>query len=466
MSVTKESAGKKVNQRQSRARTLVVGDAEMFAQVEPHLRSTAVGARNLFDAMGELTIATATSPFDSILISSSVVREASPQAISVLEKLEKGLRLVLVEDADGAADSTSRRDLFDAEMTAPITRQSLSRTLGVERMQEVSDTPVETTTPRDMPNRATHDEDSCDTVDSPEITVVPFHGRGAHHAVVSDTSLRPYLHDHANNPIDDNKLVKALLDSDVDFHALLMQEIKQRTGWSGVTLSDNEGVPVECNDRQYGSLNADNIADEELEPWAQWLAPWLALHDRLEHQQELAWRDDLTGAWNRRYFREFASAAFEFARDARQPVTIMVFDIDDFKIYNDQYGHQAGDEILRETVQLLESVIRSSDRVCRIGGDEFAVVFTNPEGPREEGSSHPETVETIARRFQNQVCKLCFPKLGPEAAGRLTISAGLATFPWDGDSVDALVDLADQRALHSKRNGKNAITFGPKPDHE
>ena len=139
----------------------------------------------------------------------------------------------------------------------------------------------------------------------------------------------------------------------------------------------------------------------------------------------------------------------------------MVFDIDDFKRYNDSYGHEAGDIILRETVALLNSVIRASDRVCRIGGDEFAVIFADVLGPREIGSSHPESVEMIARRFQQQICAMRFPKLGLEAPGTLSISAGLASYPWDGNDPVTLLRLADQRALESKRKGKNHITFGP-----
>jgi diguanylate cyclase (GGDEF)-like protein len=106
-------------------------------------------------------------------------------------------------------------------------------------------------------------------------------------------------------------------------------------------------------------------------------------------------------------------------------------------------------------------VIRESDRVCRIGGDEFAVIFADVEGPREFGSSHPDSVEQIARRFQEQICQMRFPKLGSEALGSLSISAGLATYPWDGLEPSALLSLADSRALESKRKGKNSITYGP-----
>ena len=175
----------------------------------------------------------------------------------------------------------------------------------------------------------------------------------------------------------------------------------------------------------------------------------------------MAFQDTLTGAWNRRFFDAFLRDSVAKAAQRRRPVTVMVFDIDDFKRYNDEFSHEAGDEILRETVRLLNSVIRKGDRVCRIGGDEFAVIFADPEAPRAPGSTHPETVEQIARRFQDQVCRTKFPKLGLEAPGTLSISGGLATYPWDGTDPDQLRRHADQLALESKRKGKNVITFGP-----
>jgi diguanylate cyclase (GGDEF)-like protein len=117
--------------------------------------------------------------------------------------------------------------------------------------------------------------------------------------------------------------------------------------------------------------------------------------------------------------------------------------------------------ILTETVRLLQSEIRDCDRVCRIGGDEFAVIFADLEGPREVGSTHPATVENIARRFQLQICEMKFPKLGIDAPGTLSISGGLASFPWDSTDARGLLHHADQLSLMSKRKGKNALTFGP-----
>ncbi len=213
--------------------------------------------------------------------------------------------------------------------------------------------------------------------------------------------------------------------------------------------------------RCYGMLSSRFTEARKLGPWAEWLARWMALDHEYRRYRTMAYRDELTGAWNRRFYSTFMKKILRKAARARRAVTVLVFDLDDFKRYNDDFGHDAGDEVLCETVRLLESVIRTGDRVCRIGGDEFAVIFADLQGPREPGSNPPETVGAIATRFQDQVCEMRFPKLGLDAPGNLSISGGLATFPWDGHDPADLLRHADQLALQSKRQGKNAITFGP-----
>jgi len=238
----------------------------------------------------------------------------------------------------------------------------------------------------------------------------------------------------------------------------------------GVPASDALGVPVVAEGAVLGRLvvrdaGPPEIADEgfnaALERQGEWLAGWIRLHTQQRHLRLAAFTDPLTGAWNRRYFDRYLLAAIDQVRTARLPLTVMVFDIDDFKAYNDRFGHPAGDEILVETVRLLRSVIRPSDRVCRIGGDEFAVIFYEPTGPRSPASRPPESIYKLATRFQKQICEHRFPKLGMEAQGTLTISGGLATYPWDGTDAESLLTRADELALLSKRQGKNVITLGP-----
>jgi two-component system, cell cycle response regulator len=203
-----------------------------------------------------------------------------------------------------------------------------------------------------------------------------------------------------------------------------------------------------------------------LAPHAAWLGSWLALRDQHSHLREAAFTDSLTGAYNRRFFDHFLATAIEQAREERRSLTVLMFDIDDFKQYNDQFSHAAGDEILVEAVKLLRSVIRPSDKVCRIGGDEFVVIFHEPTGPRSPASKHPSDICQIAERFQKAIWGHKFPKLGREAPGPLTISGGLATYPWDGDTPERLLERADQLALQSKKQGKNCIALGPGAERE
>ncbi|MGJ8637326.1 MAG: GGDEF domain-containing protein [Phycisphaerales bacterium] len=232
------------------------------------------------------------------------------------------------------------------------------------------------------------------------------------------------------------------------------------------TKAVEHGVAVHSGGRVLGSLVSKDLSwmhragGRVLKEHAAWLGSWLRLEQQQRALRLAAFTDELTGAWNRRYFSRFLDAAIDQARSARRTLTLLYFDIDDFKGYNDRHGHAAGDEILVETVRLLESVIRPGDKVCRIGGDEFVVIFYEPKGPRDPGSLPPESIYQLATRFQKQICEHRFPKLGDEACGTLTISGGLASFPWDGSDGETLLSIADDLALQSKRSGKNVITLG------
>lgn len=268
----------------------------------------------------------------------------------------------------------------------------------------------------------------------------------------------------------DVDLVEQVLRDPAGLRELAMRIIAGRSAVAGASWAETAAqvpaghavVPVEFQGGKHGFLYAPAPAGTvQLGAWAAWLARWLALEKHMRDQADLALRDELTGVWNRRYFNQFFNRIMGRAAQERFRVTLLLFDIDDFKIYNDRYGHGAGDEILREAAKLMQSVVRTHDVVARIGGDEFAVIFWDAEGPRQPNSQHPQSVLDAARRFQRAICQHRFPKLLDEAPGTLTISGGLASFPWDARSPEELMSLADERALQSKRQGKNAITFGP-----
>ena len=183
---------------------------------------------------------------------------------------------------------------------------------------------------------------------------------------------------------------------------------------------------------------------------------------RTESLHRLAITDHLTGAYNRRYFYHVTDQILQRAARNNTRVTLLLYDIDDFKHYNDTYGYAAGDEILRETAAMMKHITRSHDIVARVGGDEFAVLFWDTDQPRTQGSQQPESPWVLANRFRNAVRAAEFPSLGSESRGVLTVSGALAGFPRDGASCRALLAKADQGLKTAKRLGKDSIQIaGP-----
>jgi diguanylate cyclase (GGDEF)-like protein len=178
---------------------------------------------------------------------------------------------------------------------------------------------------------------------------------------------------------------------------------------------------------------------------------------RTESLRHQATTDHLTGTQNRRYFYQTTDDILREAGTQGFSVTLLLYDIDNFKHYNDTYGYAAGDEILRETAALMKQITRSQDIVARIGGDEFAVLFWDRGEPRAPGSRPPETARALADRFRRVVETHMFPSLGPEARGALTISGGLANYPADGRTCRELLRQADRAIKAAKRSGKNGI---------
>ncbi len=191
-----------------------------------------------------------------------------------------------------------------------------------------------------------------------------------------------------------------------------------------------------------------------------------ATRERVKQLEKLATEDELTGLKNRRYIWEFSGQIIERARSENGRVTLLIFDIDNFKHYNDVYGHSAGDEVLKQAAVLMRRCCRGHDVVGRIGGDEFAVVFWDDprRGPLKEEAErrsamadHPKEAIFIAKRFRKELGKAELHLLGPEGKGVLTISGGLASFPRDGATTDELFEQADKALLEAKRSGKNKI---------
>lgn len=181
-----------------------------------------------------------------------------------------------------------------------------------------------------------------------------------------------------------------------------------------------------------------------------------AAASRTESLHRLAITDHLTGAYNRRYFYHLADHILQRATEENFRATLLLYDIDDFKRYNDEYGHAAGDEILRETAMLMRTVSRDHDIVARIGGDEFAVLFWDYQ-LRNPDSRPLQDAWDLADRFRQAVENHDLPSLGPRAKGELTISGGLAVFPDHGRCCLDLMRQADRALRTAKMSGKNSI---------
>jgi GGDEF domain-containing protein len=221
---------------------------------------------------------------------------------------------------------------------------------------------------------------------------------------------------------------------------------------------------------------------EVIHPRPEAVAETTGIQERLRRLEKLATEDDLTGLKNRRYIMEFARQIIERTRKHNGRMTVLIFDIDNFKHYNDVYGHAAGDEVLKQAAILIRRCCRTHDAVARLGGDEFAVVFwddprcrphaaggsTKPtagsstkltagEERRSPAAEHPKEIILIAKRFRKELEKTDLRLLGPEGKGVLTISGGLATLGVDGSTTEELLVKADMALLDAKHSGKNRV---------
>lgn len=163
---------------------------------------------------------------------------------------------------------------------------------------------------------------------------------------------------------------------------------------------------------------------------------------------DLAIRDGLTGLLNHRRLLERLQE--ETSRSLRyyHPMTLLMIDVDYFKRYNDTYGHQQGDEVLRILAKILQQNIRRSDIVGRYGGEEFVIVL--PE-------TRKEAAVVLAQRLCEIVAATPFPGYPGGPSTRCTISIGVATYPEDGFTVSDLVAAADAALYRAKRFGKNRV---------
>lgn len=170
----------------------------------------------------------------------------------------------------------------------------------------------------------------------------------------------------------------------------------------------------------------------------------------LAREQHRARTDHLTGLNNRRHFFEMSEQLFTVAQRYQTPLSVMMFDIDHFKEINDQYGHQAGDEILKCIARIADEHVREADVLARYGGEEFIVMLPNTDA--NEALAAAENIrERVAACRETDLCKLA----------RITISAGIADMLPEDDSLNRLIQRADQALYAAKHSGRNCSRVFP-----
>lgn len=179
--------------------------------------------------------------------------------------------------------------------------------------------------------------------------------------------------------------------------------------------------------------------------------------ERSQKMEKILILDDLTGLLNRRFLFERTVNELADAECHGHPLSLMMFDVDDFKFYNDRNGHLAGDAALRSLAAVVRNTVRHMDYVARYGGEEFTAVFP---------MTHKQSAAAIGRRLQQQVEQFLFPFKEHQPLGNLTVSLGLATFPEDARDVESLIDAADQALYKAKAAGKNRLYLSEKSKGE
>jgi diguanylate cyclase (GGDEF)-like protein len=166
---------------------------------------------------------------------------------------------------------------------------------------------------------------------------------------------------------------------------------------------------------------------------------------------EEALTDPLTGLWNRRRLSEILPVEVDRALRFDHQLSLLIFDVDDFKAINDREGHPQGDAVLRTVADVLREKTRSIDLAARFGGDEMALILLETDF---------EGAVVLAERLRSGVREVEIATKNGEAM-EVTISVGVATLPDSAVDVEALVDAADNALLRAKRAGKNQIRTAP-----
>jgi diguanylate cyclase (GGDEF)-like protein len=195
------------------------------------------------------------------------------------------------------------------------------------------------------------------------------------------------------------------------------------------------------------STRSDAFQENEvkaLESVADIIATAIQNVGHVEQIRQLAFRDGLTGIFNRRYFEQKMREELDRATRYEEQLSVLMIDIDHFKEVNDEYGHLLGDEVLRQVSNLFTTQLRKVDFVCRYGGEEFATLMPSTPG---------EKALQVAEKLRRKIAGWHFPGVQKS----ITVSIGVAEYPEHGETRDSLVRAADAALYLAKQKGRNRV---------
>ncbi len=196
----------------------------------------------------------------------------------------------------------------------------------------------------------------------------------------------------------------------------------------------------------YRQVGLSGLAHENARRYAEVLELATQLERQKEQYRLQSIHDGLTGIYNYAHFQTILADEVARARRYAHPLALLMIDIDDFKKYNDSYGHPAGNWVLRGVATILQQTSRQTDRVARYGGEEFAVIL--PETTGREAVAVAERLRRTVERESQLTVGFHRP---------ITVSIGVAGYPEDADNPQGLVLQADARLYRAKARGKNCV---------
>ncbi len=217
---------------------------------------------------------------------------------------------------------------------------------------------------------------------------------------------------------------------------LVIMPLKAKDKVNGLIIADNlyTQKPITAEDLKIFTMlaNQAGLAIENSQ-----------LYEMVVHKSHT---DSLTALWNHGFFQDTLIKEIEKAKSSNSPLSLAILDIDDFKKFNDTWGHQTGDILLTELAKILQDASREIDYVCRYGGEEFSIIFTQ---------TNKEQSFMIAERLRKQIAEYNFPITASPHPVKLTVSTGVASFPTNAHTKEELILKADKAMYTAKFVGKN-----------